>query len=127
MFAREVVPLGTANRDELPWLVFLQGGPGGASPRPAAGGWLTAALEKYRLLLLDQRGTGSSTRVTTETLLAAFGDDAVGMAEYLSHFRADSIVADAEAMRVVLAGKQVCCQSLKPEKAATCPWAATVV
>ena len=35
VFAREAVAPGKQHA-ELPWLVFLQGGPGGKSPRPSA-------------------------------------------------------------------------------------------
>jgi hypothetical protein len=36
VFAREVVdPARTGER--LPWLLYLQGGPGGKAPRPSAG------------------------------------------------------------------------------------------
>ena len=108
VFAREVVSLRHAeDRESLPWLVFLQGGPGGASPRPSgASGWMKRALEDYRVLLLDQRGTGNSTLVSSETLVERFGDDDEAIAAYLGHFRADAIVADAEAMRVILAGAE---------------------
>ncbi len=60
VFAREVV---AANRDvyQLPWLVFFQGGPGFASPRPINNsGWLKRAVQDYRVLLLDQRGTSAA-------------------------------------------------------------------
>ncbi|MFC7644291.1 hypothetical protein ACFQX6_28920 [Streptosporangium lutulentum] len=42
VFAREAVDPARQGED-LPWLVFLQGGPGGKSPRPteAAAGWDT--------------------------------------------------------------------------------------
>jgi pimeloyl-ACP methyl ester carboxylesterase len=53
------------------------------------------ALQDYRVLLLDQRGTGRSTPVGAE-IPGATADD---QAEYLTHFRADSIVHDAEAIR----------------------------
>ena len=71
VFAREVVSLDfRGDKQGMPWLVFLQGGPGGASPRPtSSSGWLKRALQDYRVLLLDQRGTGLSTPVTTETLV----------------------------------------------------------
>ena len=106
VFAREVVSLRNLDKkDDLPWLVFLQGGPGGAAIRPSHSGWLKRALTDYRVLLLDQRGTGNSTPVTSETFEAVFGSDAEKGAEYLANFRADSIVADAEAIRVLLAGK----------------------
>jgi hypothetical protein len=39
VFAREVVAVEKATQD-LPWLLFLQGGPGGESPRPVdRDGW----------------------------------------------------------------------------------------
>ena len=65
VFAREVAdPDGR----EKPWLVYLQGGPGHESPRPTGNprgpGWLDRALKDFRVLLLDQRGTGRSTPVT---------------------------------------------------------------
>jgi pimeloyl-ACP methyl ester carboxylesterase len=53
------------------------------------------ALTEYRVLLLDQRGTGRSTPVGPEIP----GATAADQAEYLTQFRADSIVHDAEAIR----------------------------
>ncbi|MEV5480051.1 MULTISPECIES: alpha/beta fold hydrolase [Streptomyces] len=98
IFAREVVDPARAG-ERLPWLLYLQGGPGGKSPRPSAGspGWLAQALKTHRVLLLDQRGTGRSTPVTAR-VAAGFGS-AAQLATYLGHFRADSIVADAELIR----------------------------
>ncbi|MFN2489294.1 MAG: alpha/beta fold hydrolase [Actinomycetota bacterium] len=96
VFGREVVSLAR-ERDELPWLVFFQGGPGHEAPRPLGARdptWLERALEDYRVLLLDQRGTGRSTPVGQLTGMAP---DA--QADYLSHFRADAIVRDAELIR----------------------------
>jgi pimeloyl-ACP methyl ester carboxylesterase len=84
-------------------LVYLQGGPGGKSPRPAApGNWLERALETYRVLLLDQRGTGRSTPANRQTVTQRGGPQA--QAEYLRHFRADAIVRDAEHIRKTLVG-----------------------
>ena len=102
VFAREAVATGKEG-DDLPWLVFLQGGPGGKSPRPGAGvgGWLGHATKTHRVLLLDQRGTGRSTPLTRLTV-AGWSDDEI--AAYLRHHRADSIVRDAEALRARLAG-----------------------
>lgn len=96
VFAREVV--AKDNRDaELPWLVYLQGGPGFPSPRPNAhSGWLKRALQDHRVLLLDQRGTGLSSVISHQTLRDLKAQE---QADYLSHFRADSIVRDAEAIR----------------------------
>ncbi|WP_433259980.1 alpha/beta fold hydrolase [Actinosynnema sp. CS-041913] len=102
VFAREVVD-PTRVGDRLPWLLFLQGGPGGKAPRPLdARGWLRRAVRTHRVLLLDQRGTGRSTPVTTRTA-ASLGS---GLASYLTHFRADSIVADAESIRRSLCGDE---------------------
>ncbi|MFJ8386641.1 alpha/beta fold hydrolase [Streptomyces sp. NPDC094438] len=98
VFAREVVARGREG-ERLPWLLYLQGGPGGKSPRPSAGspGWLPQALKTHRVLLLDQRGTGRSTPVTARAA-SGFASPAQ-LADYLSHFRGDAIVADAELIR----------------------------
>jgi pimeloyl-ACP methyl ester carboxylesterase len=96
VFARVVAREGG---ESLPYLVFLQGGPGHEAPRPfhssTAPAWLDEALAHYRLVLLDQRGTGRSTPVGDADL--ARGAEAV--AEHLTHLRADAIVRDCEAMR----------------------------
>ncbi|QSV16057.1 alpha/beta fold hydrolase [Photobacterium ganghwense] len=103
VFAREVVDLARQDAD-LPWLVYLQGGPGFPSPRPdSRSGWLKRALQEYRVLLLDQRGTGNSRVISHQTLAHLSAPD---QAEYLSHFRADNIVRDAEAIRESLGVKQ---------------------
>ncbi|MRH28400.1 alpha/beta fold hydrolase [Microbacterium sp. SYP-A9085] len=85
--------------EDLPYLVFLQGGPGHESPRPfhwpTAPSWLDAALKHYRVVLIDQRGTGRSTPVGDADL--ARGADE--LAEHITHLRADSIVRDCEALR----------------------------
>jgi pimeloyl-ACP methyl ester carboxylesterase len=95
VFAREVADPGGRDR---PFLVFLQGGPGFEAPRPGrhptAPFWLDRALTEFRVLMLDQRGTGRSTPVG-----ALPGRTPQEQAEYLSHFRADSIVRDAEWVR----------------------------
>lgn len=102
VYAREVRAASLASRD-LPWLLFLGGGPGSAAPRPSGGeGWLNRALRGYRVLLLDQRGTGRSTPVDRR-LLTQIGDPSA-QADYLSHFRADAIVRDAEMIRRALIG-----------------------
>ncbi len=81
-----------------PWLVFLQGGPGFPGPRPSSNsGWLKRALDDYHVLLLDSRGNGRSSVVLPQTL--ARRGDAKTQADYLMHFRADSIVRDAELIR----------------------------
>jgi pimeloyl-ACP methyl ester carboxylesterase len=95
VFAREVADPDGRDR---PFLVFLQGGPGFEAPRPTrhptSPAWLDRALEEFRVLMLDQRGTGRSTPVGG---LPGMGPQA--QAEYLKLFRADSIVRDAEWIR----------------------------
>lgn len=98
VFGREVAdPLG---RDR-PFLVFLQGGPGQEAPRPTRGptspGWLDRALQDYRVLMLDQRGTGRSTPIGTLAGLTPRQQ-----ADRLTLHRADAIVADAELLRAAL-------------------------
>jgi pimeloyl-ACP methyl ester carboxylesterase len=100
VFAREVVAAGRAGAG-LPWLLFLQGGPGFGAPRPhGRDSWLVRALADYRVLLLDQRGTGRSTPASRQTLAGTAGDQA----RYLGHFRADAIVRDAELIRRAVTG-----------------------
>jgi pimeloyl-ACP methyl ester carboxylesterase len=98
VFARELAdPCG----HDRPFLVYLQGGPGFEAPRPTrlpgGPGWLDRALPSFRVLMLDQRGTGRSTPIGT---LA--GMTPQQQADYLAHHRADAIVRDAEWIRRAL-------------------------
>ncbi len=96
--------------DDLPLLIFLQGGPGGAGPRlnsPTSDGWIEEATKHFRVILPDQRGTGRSSRVDTHVMAriaAAHDDDAAAgaraQADYLKKFLADSIVRDFEHLRL---------------------------
>lgn len=101
IFAREIVDPARAG-DDLPLLLFLQGGPGGQGPRPLAAGWWTTALATHRVVLVDQRGTGRSSRIDGRRI-AGF-DDAAAAAAYLACFRADAIVADVEHLRHTVYG-----------------------
>jgi pimeloyl-ACP methyl ester carboxylesterase len=94
VFTREVADPDGLDR---PYLVFLQGGPGFEATRPTSPptGWMKRALADFRVLLLDQRGTGRSTPVGS--LIP--GGTAEDQAAYLTHFRADSIVGDCEWIR----------------------------
>ncbi|WP_121708942.1 alpha/beta fold hydrolase [Streptomyces sp. E5N91] len=97
IYAREVAATGRG-RERLPWLLFLQGGPGMRPPRPIGrDSWLDRALVDYRVLLLDQRGTGRSSAITRQTLPGR--GEIAAQADYLAHFRADAIVRDAELIR----------------------------
>jgi pimeloyl-ACP methyl ester carboxylesterase len=102
VFAREVADPDGLDR---PLLLFLQGGPGFEAPRPTgrplAPGWLGRALSEFRVIMLDQRGTGRSTPV--DALADRIPEQ---QADYLTHFRADSIVRDAEAFREHLGAAQ---------------------
>ncbi|MGA8208381.1 MAG: alpha/beta fold hydrolase [Candidatus Dormiibacterota bacterium] len=101
VFAREVADPDGLDR---PYLVFFQGGPGHEANRPTRHptnpGWLDRALKDYRVLLLDQRGTGCSSPIGDLS-----SQPAKQQAAYLTHFRADSIVADAELIRSALGVK----------------------
>ena len=104
LFAREVVD-PTRKADDLPILCFLQGGPGGKSPRPTrcSPPWLAEALKTHRVILPDQRGTGRSTAIDPE-MMAGFANGEAA-ADYLACFLADSIVADFEHLRKILFGE----------------------
>jgi pimeloyl-ACP methyl ester carboxylesterase len=93
VFAREVADPDGLDR---PFLVYFQGGPGHEGPRPTRvpGGLWREALSDFRLLMLDQRGTGCSTPVGSLD-----GMTPHEQADYLAHLRADSIVRDAEWIR----------------------------
>jgi len=93
VFSREVAAPDGRDR---PYLIFQQGGPGGEATRPTAppSGWQKRAIADYRVLLIDQRGTGRSTPVGDIP-----GGDPEAQAAYMTYLRADSIVRDAELIR----------------------------
>ncbi|KAG0166240.1 hypothetical protein DFQ30_007429 [Apophysomyces sp. BC1015] len=103
VFVRQLVPIGKESSiNNLPFLLYLQGGPGFevALPSSANSGWIKTAFEHgYQVLLLDQRGTGLSSQISVESI------DALGFStlqekfDYLKHFRADNIVRDCETIR----------------------------
>lgn len=77
---------------DAPALLYLQGGPGFPAPRERFA-WMGVALKRgYQVVLLDQRGTGRSTRIDAAT-------PELIRADVLAQLRADEIVADAEALR----------------------------
>ena len=80
--------------DDLPLLLFLQGGPGGESPRPlspTSDGWIEEAVKHFRVVLkaLGDRAT------------AAGADTARSQADFLKRHLASSIVRDFEYLRLV--------------------------
>ncbi len=89
VFAREIAHPDGRDR---PYLLYLEGGPGVEGPRRKPS-WLDRALEEFRVLMLDGRGTGRSTPV------GALPGSPQEQAAYLRHFRADAITRDAEALR----------------------------
>ncbi|KAB1503858.1 alpha/beta fold hydrolase [Corynebacterium sp. 320] len=91
LFAREIIPPGG---EDLPVLLYLQGGPGFPAPRPAEpAGVIAKALERYRVVLMDQRGTGRSHRIDRRS-------PAVDRrADRLALLRQEYIVSDAESLR----------------------------
>jgi len=93
VFSRE---LAAPDGRDRPYLIFQQGGPGGEATRPTAppSGWQKRAIADYRVLLIDQRGTGRSTPVGDIP-----GDTPEAQARYMTYLRADSIVRDAELIR----------------------------
>jgi pimeloyl-ACP methyl ester carboxylesterase len=94
-------PTSEEPKKELPWLLFLQGGPGFECSPPQNNYWIQTILDRgYQVLMLDQRGTGLSSPLSPSTL-GLRGDEAV-QAKYLRSFRADSIVKDCEAIRKAL-------------------------
>ncbi|KAK0618148.1 proline iminopeptidase [Bombardia bombarda] len=87
--------------DKKPYFVYLEGGPGFGNREPQESALTRYVLNRgYQVLYLDYRGTGSSTPINAEALRAEGGPQE--QADYLKLFRADSIVRDAEAVRLCL-------------------------
>ncbi|KAJ2437584.1 hypothetical protein GGI03_009214, partial [Coemansia sp. RSA 2337] len=80
VFVRHIVPLGKESQmRELPFMLYLQGGPGFECRFPGSvkGGWhCTAIAEGYQILLIDQRGTGLSSPINADSLDARFATTA---------------------------------------------------
>ncbi len=101
---RPIVPLSAtdqAAKEKLPYLVYLEGGPGFGNREPQNHPLTQVALGRgYQVLFLDYRGTGLSTPINADSVLAQGGPQQ--QADYLKLFRANSIVRDLEAVRLCL-------------------------
>lgn len=114
IFVRNLIPLGEGKgsgtddaESDLPYLLYLQGGPGYGVDLPFSVD-LGNALhkKKYQTLWLDPRGTGLSTPITADIFQMKQMDDEA-IAKYLKLFRADNIVRDCETIRhFLLDGKK---------------------
>lgn len=106
LFARSAIKherpiVETSEPVQRPFLVYLQGGPGGGTPAPQDSPLSSFMLDRgYELLFLDQRGTGLSSTVSANTLELIGGPQE--QADYLKLFRADTLVKDSEAVRLFL-------------------------
>jgi pimeloyl-ACP methyl ester carboxylesterase len=99
VFCREIA---ASEEDDRPYLLYLEGGPGHEAPRAYTSGnaaWLDEAMKRFNVILMDQRGTGRSTPVEVAQLQEMSDAEQV---DYLRHFRADTIVKDAEKVREML-------------------------
>ena len=102
VFARELVD-PTKAAEDLPLIVFLQGGPGHAGPRPLGGGWVAALARQVPGRPARPARARVGRRGSTAASLARFDDPATA-ADYLACFRGDAIVADAEHLRTTVYG-----------------------
>ena len=113
LFYRVLCAPGREN-DDLPLLVFFQGGPGGECPRPCSptsDGWIAEAIKHFRIVLPDQRGCGRSGRVSGKGIealgtraTAAGANPARAQADFLKRYLASSIVRDFEYLRLTQFG-----------------------
>ena len=110
LFGRSVtpyeIPIAPSDSDEeaspLPYMVYLEGGPGFGNREPQNHPLTSTALERgYQVLYLDHRGTGYSTPVSTKMLnQLEGGEDA--QVDYLRLMRQDNTVRDCESVRKAL-------------------------
>ncbi|KAK5046364.1 hypothetical protein LTR84_008165 [Exophiala bonariae] len=86
---------------QLPFLVYIQGGPGFGSPPPQDFPVTKEVLDRgYKFISFDHRGMGLSTTATAATVTAKGSPQK--QLDYLQYFRADSAVRDLEAIRLCL-------------------------
>ncbi|KAL2154354.1 hypothetical protein VTH82DRAFT_3030 [Thermothelomyces myriococcoides] len=101
---RPIVPPSASDlvsKEKLPYIVYLQGGPGFGNREPQYMPLTQVAINRgYQVLYLDYRGTGLSTPINADSVVAQ--GNPLEQAEYLKLFRANSIVRDLEAVRLCL-------------------------
>ena len=91
LYAREI------GDPDKPAILYNQGGPGFPAPRPLGPtGVIGKGLERFRWILMDQRGTGRSYRIDE------LSDAADLSVDRLKLLRQDNIVRDAERLREYL-------------------------
>jgi pimeloyl-ACP methyl ester carboxylesterase len=104
-YVKPIVPSddeGDDSADDLPYMVYLEGGPGFGNREPQNHVLTSDALERgYKLLLIDHRGTGLSTPVSTKMLQQLDGGEDAQVS-YLRLMRQDNTVRDCEAVRKLL-------------------------
>ncbi|KAF1808071.1 alpha/beta-hydrolase [Eremomyces bilateralis CBS 781.70] len=107
LFARSVrkatrpIDPSDEKHERLPWMLYLQGGPGFGCAAPQLTPWTETVLDKgYELLHLDARGVGLSSPLSA-SVLGLRGDEEV-QTNYLKSFGAVDIVRDCEAIRLAL-------------------------
>lgn len=101
----EVPIVPSEDEDEgssLPYMVYLEGGPGFGNREPQNHPLTSTALERgYQVLYLDHRGTGYSTPVSTNMLNQLDGGEDAQV-DYLRLMRQDNTVRDCESVRKAL-------------------------
>lgn len=85
-----------------PSLLYLKGGPGFQTNLPTDENWIAQLQTRFRVFLLDQRGTGMSTPLDIDSILSLDTHDRTKAIKYLANFRADSIARDIEHIRISL-------------------------
>ena len=105
IFIRNAIPNKKHDDGEsgskLPYLLYLQGGPGFECGAPGSHPVTNYLFDKgFQLLFIDQRGTGLSSVISAGSL--AKKGSVAAQAAYMKHFRADNIVRDCEAIRKAL-------------------------
>jgi pimeloyl-ACP methyl ester carboxylesterase len=82
-----------------PPVLFFQGGPGLGCRFPVDQKWIKELQKRFRVILMDQRGTGLSHPIDLEAIAKHDAVSHQNAIDFLSLYRADSIAQDAEHIR----------------------------